>query len=112
MERGIKIVSGDTDNHIVLLNLSGTGVTGKEAQIILDDVNITPYKNMIPYDTQKNTITSGIRVGTPAVTTRGMKEEQMGIIADLICDTVYDFEGTKENTLRRVKELCDAYPLY
>ena len=110
--RGIKIVSGDTDNHIVLLDLTDTGVTGKEAQIRLDDVNITTNKNMIPYDTQKNTVTSGIRTGTPAVTTRGMKEPQMKVIADLICDTVYDFEGTKDNTLSEVKSLCEAFPLY
>jgi len=110
-DRGIRIVSGDTDNHMVLLDITDTGVTGKEAQIRLDDVNITTNKNMIPYDTQKRTITSGIRIGSPAVTSRGMREPQMKIIADLICDTITDYEGTKTNTITRVKELCDAYPL-
>jgi glycine hydroxymethyltransferase len=110
--RGIKIVSGDTDNHLILMDLTDIGVTGKEAQLRLDEVNITTNKNMVPYDVQKNTVTSGIRLGTPAVTTRCMKEPEMEIIAGLICDTFLDFGKTKENTIKVVKELCGAFPLY
>ena len=105
-------VSGDTDTHMILLDLTGTGVTGRKAQTRLDAVNITVNKNMIPYDTQKNTITSGIRIGTPAVTTRGMMEPQMAIIADAIYDTLTDYPASKERTIEAVKELCDAFPLY
>jgi glycine hydroxymethyltransferase len=105
-------VSGDTDTHMVLLNLSNTGVTGKAAQQRLDEVNITVNKNMIPYDRQKNTITSGIRLGTPAVTTRGMGEREMLDIAGLIFDTLTDYPATSERTLNVVKGLCEAYPLY
>ncbi|MCL2164211.1 MAG: serine hydroxymethyltransferase [Oscillospiraceae bacterium] len=110
--RGLHVVSGDTDNHIVLLDLTDTDVTGKEAQIRLDEVRITVNKNMVPYDTRSNFVTSGIRTGTPAVTTRGMKKPQMEIIANLICDTIFDFDGTKEHTVKEVKSLCDSFPLY
>ena len=110
--RGIKVVSGDTDNHMVLMDLTGTGVTGKEAQLRLDDVCITVNKNMVPYDEQKNTITSGVRIGSPAVTTRGMKEPQMAIIAGLICDAILDYEDKKESIIGEVKALCDEFPLY
>ena len=110
--RGIKVVSGDTDNHLVLIDLTGTGVTGKEAQLRLDEVNITVNKNMIPYDEQKNTITSGVRIGSPAVTTRGMKEPQMEKIADLICDAILDYDEKKENIVKEVAVLCDGFPIY
>ena len=111
-ERGLEPVSGDTDTHMVLLDLTKTGVTGRRAQTRLDAVNITANKNMIPYDTQKNTVTSGIRLGTPAVTTRGMKEPQMDIIAGAIHDTLTDYPASKENTLGVVKALCNSFPLY
>ena len=105
-------VSGDTDTHMVLLDISSTGVTGKRAQTRLDAVNITVNKNMIPFDTQKNTVTSGIRLGTPAVTTRGMKEPEMAAIARAIYDTLTDYPATKERTLDTVRALCEAFPLY
>jgi len=112
IKRGMEPVSGSTDTHMVLLNLTKTGVTGKRAQTRLDNVNITVNKNMIPFDTQKNTVTSGIRLGTPAVTTRGMKEPQMDVIAGLIYDTLNDYPASKERTLQSVAELCGEFPLY
>ena len=110
--RNLKPVSGDTDNHLILVDLSDTGVTGKEAQIRLDEVNITVNKNAVPFDKQKPTITSGIRIGTPAVTTRGMKEPQMQQIAAMIADTIFDFETTKNITIETVSKLCKDFPLY
>jgi glycine hydroxymethyltransferase len=112
IERGINIVSGGTDNHLMLLDLRGTGVTGKTLEKNLDEVYITVNKNAIPNDPEKPTVTSGIRVGTPAVTTRGFKEPEMTVIADCIADTVHDFEGTAEKTRQRVNELCENYHLY
>jgi glycine hydroxymethyltransferase len=97
---------------MILLDLTKTGVTGRRAQTRLDAVTITTNKNMIPYDTQKNTVTSGLRLGTPAVTTRGMKEPQMEAIAGAIRDTLTDYPASKERTLEKVKVLCDAFPLY
>lgn len=111
-KKGFNLVSGGTDNHLMLLDLSNKGVTGKDAQIKLDDVFITVNKNGIPFDTQKPTITSGIRIGTPAVTARGMKEDAMEEIAELISLTISDFENSKEIIMQRVKTLCDQYPLY
>ncbi|MDR1439370.1 MAG: serine hydroxymethyltransferase, partial [Clostridiales bacterium] len=105
-------VSGGTDTHLILLNLANTGVTGKEAQQRLDAVNITANKNMVPFDRQKNTITSGLRLGTPAVTTRGMKEQEMKEIAGVIFDTLTDYPATRQKTLNIVKGLCEAFPLY
>lgn len=112
IEKGLKIVSGGTDNHLMLVDLSETGVTGKEAQLRLDEVMITVNKNTIPFDKQSPFITSGIRLGTPAVTTRGMKEADMAEIADMIYLAVTDFENTKASLIQRVKELCSKYPLY
>jgi glycine hydroxymethyltransferase len=96
----------------MLLDLRGTGVTGKTLEKNLDEVYITVNKNAIPNDPEKPTVTSGIRVGTPAVTTRGFKEPEMTVIADCIADTVHDFEGTAEKTRQRVNELCENYHLY
>jgi glycine hydroxymethyltransferase len=112
MQKGLTLVSNGTDNHLMLLDLSNTGVTGKEAQLRLDEVMITVNKNGIPFDKQSPFITSGIRLGTPAVTTRGMKENDMQEIADLIYLTVTDFEKSKASVIERVKTLCDKYPLY
>ena len=109
---GLHPVSGDTDNHIVLLDLSDTGVTGRDAQNLLDDVNITVNKNAVPFDKQKPMVTSGIRLGTPSVTTRGMKEEEMVRIAEMICDTVKNPQETADKTKEAVRELCEAFPLY
>jgi glycine hydroxymethyltransferase len=88
------------------------GITGKEAQLRLDDVNITCNKNGIPFDTEKPFVTSGIRLGTPAVTTRGMKEDDMEEIAELICLTLTDFEANKDAVIERVAKLIAKYPLY
>lgn len=112
MKRGLNLVSGGTDNHLMLVDLSDTGVTGKQAQYNLDDVNITCNKNAIPFDKQSPFITSGIRLGTAAVTTRGMKEADMDEIADLISLTIKDFEGNRDEVKARVAALLDKYPLY
>jgi len=112
MKRGINLVSGGTDNHLMLVDLRGTGVSGKDMQLRLDEVNITCNKNGIPYDPEKPTITSGIRLGTPAVTTRGMTPGDMDEIADLIALTLNDYEGHHEKIRTRVAELVVKYPLY
>ncbi len=112
MNKGLNIVSGGTDNHLMLLDLRNINVTGKEAQFMLDEVFITVNKNGIPFDTQSPFITSGIRIGTPAVTSRGMKEEDMKEIAELIHMTLTDFENSKEKVVKRVNTLCGKYPLY
>jgi len=109
---GFDIVSGGTDNHMMLVDLTRKNITGKDAQHILDEVLITVNKNGIPFDTQKPTITSGIRVGTPAVTTRGMKEAEMEEIARLIAMTLTNFEGNREEVVRIVKQLTSRFPLY
>ena len=112
MSRGINLVSGGTDNHLMLVDLRGTGVTGKEMQLRLDEVNITCNKNGIPYDPEKPFITSGIRLGTPAVTSRGMTTADMDEIADMIAMTLQDFDGNHEKIRTRVAELVVKYPLY
>lgn len=110
--RGIKIVSNGTDNHLMLLDLSKTGITGKELEAYLDEVHITANKNTIPNETLSPFVTSGLRIGTPAVTTRGFKEEQMDIIANWIADTVFDHEGSKVRISEEVSELCRKFPIY
>ena len=110
--RGIKLVSGGTDNHLMLINLTGTGVTGKELERRLDEVHITANKNAIPNDPEKPTVTSGIRIGTPAVTSRGFKEPEMELIAGWIYDCIYKFDERKEEITKEVIALCDKYPIY
>ncbi len=112
MARGIKLVSGGTDNHLMLMDLTGTGVTGKELQLRLDECNITSNKNTIPFDPEKPFITSGVRLGTAAVTTRGMNEEDMVVIADCIADCIFDFDNKKESVVERVATITAKYPLY
>ncbi|EPR13410.1 serine hydroxymethyltransferase [Ruminiclostridium papyrosolvens] len=112
MEKGFKLVSDGTDNHLMLINLTNMNITGKEAQHRLDEVCITCNKNGIPFDTQSPFITSGIRLGTPAVTSRGMNEEDMKEIADLIYLTITDFENSKSSISKRAEILCNKYPLY
>ena len=97
---------------LMLVDLRSKGITGKEAQHKLDEVYITANKNGIPFDPEKPTITSGLRLGTPSVTTRGMKEDDMVEIAELISLTLEDFESNKEIVRRRVKDLTSKYPLY
>ncbi len=111
-EEGVDIVSGDTDNHLMLLDLRKFDITGKELEKRLDEVHITANKNTIPNDPQSPFITSGIRIGTPAVTSRGFKEEDMKTIARLIKLTITDFEEKKEEIIQTVKTLCDKYPIY
>ena len=111
-EKGIKLVSGGTDNHLMLLNLIGTGITGKELQTRLDEVHITANKNTIPNDPESPFVTSGLRIGTPAVTTRGFKEAEMRMIADWIYDVIFDFENSKERITKEVIALCEKYPIY
>ncbi len=107
MAEGFKLVSGGTDNHLMLVNLTDTGVTGKEAEKMLDEVGITVNKNAIPFDTKSPFVTSGIRIGTPASTSRGFKEEDMVEVGKLIAMTIKDFENNKEEVKTRVKALCD-----
>ncbi|MBQ4640086.1 MAG: serine hydroxymethyltransferase [Clostridia bacterium] len=109
---GVKIVSDGTDNHLMLLNLTNFGITGKELEHRLDEVHITANKNTIPNDPQSPFVTSGLRIGTPAVTSRGFKEEEMVKIAGWIKDAIVDFENSKERITREVQELCEKYPIY
>ena len=111
-EGGIKLVSGGTDNHLMLLNLTGEGITGKELEHRLDEVHITANKNTIPSDPQSPFVTSGLRIGTPAVTTRGFKEPEMKLIASWIIDVIRDFENSKDRISAEVQALCEKYPIY
>lgn len=110
--RGFNLVSGGTDNHLMLVNLLNKGITGKQAEHILDVANITCNKNTIPNDPTSPFVTSGIRLGTAAVTTRGMVEEDMDVIAEAIALVVNDVEANKEKAMALVKTLTDKYPLY
>lgn len=112
LENGFELVSGGTDNHLMLLDLRNMPVTGKEAEHMLDEVGITANKNAIPFDPEKPFVTSGVRIGTPAVTSRGMKENDMIEIADLISLTLKDYDANCSEVKARVKALCDKYPLY
>ncbi|NTW76758.1 MAG: serine hydroxymethyltransferase [Syntrophaceae bacterium] len=112
--QGFRLVSGGTDNHLMLVDLTAKGVTGKEVQEALDRAAITVNKNGIPFDTKGPMITSGIRIGTPAVTTRGMKENEMRLIASYIADVVANIndENKIQAIAKEVKKLCDRFPLY
>lgn len=111
---GLRIVSGGTDNHLALVDLTPTGISGKKAETLLDSVGITVNKNMIPFDTRKALVTSGIRVGTAAMTTRGMGEPEMRVIADLIVRALgsKDDESALDSVRNEAKALCRAFPLY
>lgn len=109
---GVKMVSGGTDNHLILLNLTDKGITGKTLTELLDEVHITVNKNAIPFDTQKPFVTSGIRIGTPAITTRGMKEEEARTIARLITMVIEEREGAFDYVKQEVEKLVKAHPLY
>lgn len=110
-ERGIRLVSGGTDNHLLLLDLSDRGITGKELEKLLDSVHITVNKNAVPFDREKPFVTSGVRIGTPAVTTRGMKEEECASIAELIVRVIEEKETCAEDVCRQVASLCEKFPL-
>ena len=112
MDRGFDLVSGGTDNHLMLVNLISKGVTGKATEKLLDSVNITCNKNAIPNDPASPFVTSGIRLGTPAVTTRGFRTEDMDMVAEAIALAVADPEANREEAVKLVKGLTDKYPLY
>ncbi len=109
---GVKLVSGGTDNHLMLLDLSDKDITGKELEHLLDEVNITLNKNAIPFDKQKPFVTSGVRIGTPSVTTRGFKEEDCEKIAELITEIINKKEDAFDYVRAEVKKLIEKYPLY
>ena len=112
MERGVKIVSGGTDNHLMLVDLTDSEVTGKQLEQNLDEVHITANKNTVPGEKRSPFVTSGVRLGTPSVTTRGFGEEEMVIIADCIADCIFDFENKKDDIAARVLALTKKFPLY
>ena len=112
LARGINLVSGGTDNHLMLLNLVGTGVTGKQLEKWLDEAHITVNKNAVPNDPEKPFVTSGVRIGTPAVTTRGMVEKDMEVIGNCIADIIRGGESAIPAVTGQVLDLCAAHPLY
>ncbi len=112
VKRGCKLVSGGTDNHVLLMDLRDTGVTGKELEARLDDCYITVNKNTIPNEPLSPFVTSGVRIGTAAVTTRGLKEEDCDKIAEYITLVLNDYEGSKDKVRAGVEEICKKYPLY
>ena len=113
-EQGFRVVTGGTDNHMFLVDVFREGVTGKDAQILLDSVNITTNKNTIPWDPNPPMVASGLRLGTPALTTRGMKEPEMKQVARLIAEALRNRadQATLDKVKKNVLELCDAFPLY
>ena len=110
--RGVKLVSGGTDNHLMLIDLSDEECTGKELEHNLDEVHITANKNSVPGEKRSPFVTSGVRIGTPAVTTRGFGPEEMKVIGDCIADCIFDFENKKDQVAARVAELTARFPLY
>lgn len=112
VEEGVKVLTGGTDNHLMLLDLRGSGVTGKELQIKCDEVNITLNKNTVPNDPESPFITSGVRIGTPAVTSRGLKEKDMKKVAKLLALCIKDFDNGKEYIKSEVEKMCAEYPIY
>ncbi len=112
LEKGFNLVSGGTDNHLMLVDLRPFGITGKDLQNNCDECYITLNKNAIPNDPQKPALTSGVRIGTPAVTTRGLVEDDMKVIGECIYLIAKDFEGNKEKVRGMVTEICNKYPLY
>ena len=111
-KRGMKLVSGGTDNHLMLLDLSDGELTGKELECRLDEVYITANKNTIPNEQRSPFVTSGVRLGTPAVTTRGLKEVDMDVIAECIHLCATDFDNKADAIRAKVTELLSKYPLY
>lgn len=111
-ERGVKLVSGGTDNHMMLVDLTGREMSGKDLETLLGEANITLNKNAVPNETRKAAITSGVRIGTPAVTSRGMVESDMIQIADMIADVIEEGGNAIESVRERAKALCAKYPLY
>lgn len=113
LENGVKLVSGGTDNHLMLVDLRGTETTGKDLETRLDSIGITVNKNAVPNDPRKPSLTSGIRVGTPAATSRGLVEEDFVVVADIITAAIGDdFEDKKDDLRAKVAAICEKYPLY
>ena len=112
LKKGFSLVSGGTDNHLMLLDLRGTDVTGKELERRLDEVHITANKNAVPFDPQSPFITSGLRLGTPAVTSRGFGKKEMRDIAGFIADVCFDFDAKKDEVNAAVAEMCARFPIY
>ena len=112
LSNGVNLVSGGTDNHLMLLDLTSNHITGKELETLLDEAHITVNKNAIPFDTEKPFVTSGVRIGTPSVTQRGMKEADCIYIADLITDIIKNREAAVERVKAAVIALCEKYPIY
>jgi glycine hydroxymethyltransferase len=113
-QRGLKPVSGGTDNHLTLVDLRSIGMTGKQADQLVSGINITANKNTVPFDPESPFVTSGLRLGSPAMTTRGLGEAEFTEIADIIADRLLspEDETVKENCRQRVATLCDRFPLY
>ncbi|HLR76993.1 MAG TPA: serine hydroxymethyltransferase, partial [Balneolaceae bacterium] len=113
-EMGYNLVSGGTDNHLILVNLKNKGITGKKAEKALEKADITLNKNMVPFDTESPFVTSGIRIGTPAMTTRGFKEETFKTVAKLIDKIIQDPDNEEviSEVKKQVGEICEQYPLY
>ena len=114
MERGFNLVQQRTDNHLILMDLRNKGVTGKEVEELLGTVNITVNKNSIPNDPESPFVTSGIRIGTPAMTTRGFKKNESELVVDLICDAIENRDNSEQLDIvrDRVKNLCMNFPVY
>jgi len=114
IKRGYKLVSGGTDTHLLLIDLSDRQISGKQAEVALEEAGITTNKNMVPFDKRSPMVTSGLRIGTPALTTRGMKESEMKQIAEWIDRVLsnHDNETIKKQVRKEVKELCEKFPLY
>ncbi|MDU7336908.1 MAG: serine hydroxymethyltransferase [Clostridium sp.] len=112
MKRGIKLVSGGTDNHLMLVDLTGEELTGKELEHRLDEVYITANKNTVPNEQRSPFVTSGLRLGTPAVTTRGLNTQDMDLVAECIAMTAQSFEGNEDAIRAKVDSICSRYPLY
>lgn len=113
-KRGVRVVSGGTDTHVLLADVKSLGITGKVAQNVLDEIGITANKNTIPFETLSPFITSGIRLGSPALTTRGLKEDDFIHVADIIADVLHapEDETVKQKSAEKVKAICEKYPLY
>jgi len=111
---GYDIISGGTDNHLMLADLRNKGITGKAAQEALDEAGITVNKNAVPFDDKSPLITSGIRIGTPALTTRGMKENEMELIGEMINEVLTNIESKEisQSVMKRIEQLCSRFPLY
>mgnify|MGYP000217497141 FL=1 len=112
VNRGFKLVSDGTDNHLILVDLNNKDVTGKEVENLLDTIGVTVNKNTVPNETRSPFVTSGIRIGTAAVTTRGFEEEDMKVIAEIIDEAIQNREGDLSTLREKVEALCDKHPLY